>query len=147
MQVDLTIGLLSLIGGFASSFIFYIAVIVKKFATIEADMAGIKTFHAKLMDRMIDLTIDIDTPDLDRLLLAFKRGDILTDQEWKELNNYLEHYHVEATRTAIPNDPAKKIATAFLLAAVEARRERAQRIAAGGPKLWDLFKTLFSWPR
>ena len=122
MQIELTAALISLVVGFASSFIFYVAVVVKKFATIEAEMASVKMFHSKLMDRMIDLTIDINTPELDKLLLSFKRGERLTPQEWKELNNYLEHYHVEAMKDTSTRDPARKIAMAFLLAAVEARR-------------------------
>lgn len=127
MTVEITAALVSLVVGFGSSFIFYVCVVVKKFATIEAEMATVKTFHHKLMDRMIDLTIDITTPELDRLLLAFKRGEILTEEDWKELNNYLEHYHVEGMKEVRPNDPARKIATAFLLAAVEARRLSSNR--------------------
>ena len=127
MTVEITAALVSLVVGFGSSFIFYVCVVVKKFATIEAEMATVKTFHHKLMDRMIDLTIDINTPELDKLLLSFKRGEQLTDEEWKELNNYLEHYHVEAMKETSTRDPARKIAMAFLLAAVEARRDTARK--------------------
>lgn len=136
MQVEITAAIVSLVVGFASSFVFYVCVIVKKFATIEAEMATVKTFHHKLMDRMIDLTIDITTPELDRLLLSFKRGEYLTDADWRELNNYLEHYHVEGMKENRPNDPARKIATAFLLAAVEARRLTDKRQEQGGFWKW-----------
>ena len=141
MQIEITAALISLVAGFASSFIFYVAVVVKKFATIEAEMAGVKMFHSKLMDRMIDLTIDVTTPELDKLLLAFKRGEKLTNEDWKELNNYLEHYHVEAMKEQSARDPARKIAMAFLLAAVEARRATEQRKEN---RLWRrLFRRFF----
>jgi hypothetical protein len=131
--------MVGLITGLLSSFIFYVCVIVKKFATIETEMAGVKLFHGKLMDRMIDLAIDISTPELDRLLLAYKRGDILSEDDWKELNNHLEHHHVEAVRQTEVRDPARKIATAFILASVEARRQREQQKKGKGWWSWLTF--------
>ena len=70
------------------------------------------------MKKMVDLVISPHSPELDRLLLRLSRGDVLTDKEWVNLHDSVEHVYEEAIR----DRSDKAVATAFLLAYVECKR-------------------------
>lgn len=109
--------------GWAGIAIVYFAVIVQKFARLEADVAVVMKFYTNIQDRMVDLIIRTDTPELDKLLLRYKRNDMLSEEDWVRLHDAIEHMHVEYARDE--NDMSgRKVTMAIFLAAIEARREK-----------------------
>lgn len=101
--------------------------VVGKVVKLEAQVCLLLQFRTNMENRMIDLIIDIMTPELDKLLLRFKRGDVMTDEEWLALHDTVEHYHIEALRDPEIKDPARRVSLAIFLAAIEARREQQKR--------------------
>lgn len=129
MNIEITSSVLGLIGGFVGTGAFYIVIITARFTKIEAEVGTVKSFFNQLMARMIDLAIDMHTPELDKLLLAFRRHESMTETEFRRLHDLIEHEHVEHIRAhpeMLKDDPTRILAKAVILAGIEARRERQE---------------------
>jgi hypothetical protein len=101
--------------------------VVAKVVRLEAEVHVLLQFRTNMENRMIDLMIDVNTPELDKLLLRFKRGDAMTDEEWLEMHDIVEHYHVESIRDPGSKDPSRRISLAIFLAALESRQKQQIR--------------------
>lgn len=84
-----------------------------RFIKIESRQDSYDQFQSALMKRMVDVLISPHTPEVDRALLAMRRGDKITEPEYRLVYDELEHQYEEALRA---NKMDRQVALSLFLA-------------------------------
>ncbi len=127
LETGIILAVIGMIGGAITSLLYYAIIVSGRFSRLEAKSESHDKFIEMLMQKMVSILISPHHPEVDRILLAMRRGEALTDDDLRLLDDELEREYEEILKSPDQYESRnieRKIALSFFIAYIAERRHR-----------------------